>query len=404
MTTTERLKVAVVGASIAHSPDRRENFAIRAHLPALKALDDRYEVAAICTTRMDSAREAADRFGVRHAFDSVDRMLAELPELDVVCVSVKPAAHYDVAIKALRAGKHVYCEHPGGISTEQARDLWETARQNKVRSLTGHQAHFDATVLHMADLVRLGYVGTPLTFRASHFGANYITPRPYFHRWLFDITAGGRPAYRTGHSFERIMSVLGQDVTSVCADFTIKVPERPALDRPHTTLSSDQVDNMNFLLRTGADTVGTLQVSNTAWAGIGDWLEVYGTEGMLMLADEDAVRTMCGGPVPAADAAAPHDFRLFGMQADVDRIIAERRPPEELGGFEPIEVTPRPLPLDLVSRPAQRVAAAWIELAAAIREGRDCEPSLNATYKIHSIWDAAEESVRARRWVDVDYS
>jgi predicted dehydrogenase len=402
MTTTERLKVAVVGASIAHSPDRRENFAIRAHLPALKALDDRYEVAAICTTRMDSAREAADRFGVVHAFDSVDRMLAELPELDVVCVSVKPAAHYDVAIKALRAGKHVYCEHPGGISTEQARDLWETARQKKVRSVTGHQAHFDATVLQMADLIRHGYLGTPLAFRASHFGANYITPRPYFHRWLFDITAGGRPAYRTGHSFERIMSVLGQDVTAVCADFSIKVPERPALDRPQTTLTSNQVDNMNFLLRTDEDAVGTLQVSNTAWAGVGDWLEVYGSEGMLMLADEDAAARMSVGS--DLDTGWPHDFRLFGMQADVDRIIAERRPPEELGGFEPIEVTARPLPLSLEGRPTQRVAAAWIELAAAIREGRDCEPSLNATYKIHCIWDAAEESVRDRRWVDVDYS
>ena len=154
MTTMDRLKVAVVGASIAHSPDARENFAIRAHLPALKALDDRYEVAAVCTTRMESAEEAAKRFDVPNAFDSVDRMLEEMPELDIVCVSVKPASHYDVAIKALRAGKHVYLEHPGGISTEQAREMWETASQNNVRSLTGHQAHFDATVLHMADLVR----------------------------------------------------------------------------------------------------------------------------------------------------------------------------------------------------------------------------------------------------------
>jgi len=121
-----------------------------------------------------------------------------------------------------------------------------------------------------------------------------------------------------------------------------------------------------------------------------------------MLADEDAAARMSVGS--DLDTGWPHDFRLFGMQADVDRIIAERRPPEELGGFEPIEVTARPLPLSLEGRPTQRVAAAWIELAAAIREGRDCEPSLNATYKIHCIWDAAEESVRDRRWVDVDYS
>lgn len=45
-----------------------ENFAIRAHLPALLALGDLYEVAAVCTTRMESAQEAAGRFGVPRAF------------------------------------------------------------------------------------------------------------------------------------------------------------------------------------------------------------------------------------------------------------------------------------------------------------------------------------------------
>lgn len=403
-TQQPRLKVGVVGASIAHSPDARENFAIRAHLPALKALDELYEVVAVCTTRMHSARETARRFHVPHAFDSVERMLAEVPDLDVVCVSVRPSAHYDVAIAALRAGKHVYCEHPGGTSTGQARDMWETARQNKVRTLTGHQAHFDATALRMTELVRQGYLGRPLAFAARHFGANYIAPRPYFHRWLFDIAAGGRPAYRTGHSLERIMAVLGQDVTSVCADFTIQVPERPALDQPGQTLGSTQVDNMNFLLRTGGHTVGTLQVSNTAWSGTGDWLEVYGTEGMLVLADQEAVATMAGcGAVPQPPSEPPRDFRLYGTRADVERIIAEKLPPERLAPFEPIDVPVPRLPVAVSGRPARRVVPAWVELAAAVREERDCAPSLHATYKIHCIWDAAEESVRSRGWVDVDY-
>ena len=48
------LKVAVVGASISNSPDGRERFAIRAHLPALKALSDLYEVAAVCTSKMET--------------------------------------------------------------------------------------------------------------------------------------------------------------------------------------------------------------------------------------------------------------------------------------------------------------------------------------------------------------
>src|SRR5579862_6518813 len=107
--SARRLKVGVVGASVTNSKDGRERFAIRAHLPALKHLCDLYEVAATCTTRMESATAAAQRFGVPHAFDSVERMLKELPDLDVLCVCVQPAVHHQVTMAALRAGKHVYC-------------------------------------------------------------------------------------------------------------------------------------------------------------------------------------------------------------------------------------------------------------------------------------------------------
>ncbi len=393
------LKVGVVGASIAHSVDQRENFAIRAHLPALLALGDLYEVAAVCTTRMESAQEAATRFGVANAFDSVESMLEKIPNLDVVCVSVRPAAHHGVVMAALKAGKHVYCEHPGGITSTQARDMWQVAQAGGLRSLTGHQEHFDPATLHMADLVARGYVGEPLAFSATHFGANYIAPRPTFHRWLFDVRAGGRPAYRSGHSLERILAVLGQDITAVCADFTIQVPERQALDQPDEVLRSDQVDNMNYLLRAGSTAVGTLQVSNTAWFGTGDHLAVYGTEGMLLLADQAAVRALGGPGDPGAG-----EFQLFGGQADVAQIVAERRPPEKLGAFQPIPVPPAAPGGPGHGSSARSVRPAWTELAAAIREQRECAPSLQTTYKIHRIWDAAEESVVGRRWVDVEYA
>src|SRR5258706_13569637 len=117
--TARRLKVAVVGASMSNSPDGRERFTIRAHLPALKALADLYEPVAVCTTRMESANATARHFQIPHAFDSVERMLREIPDLDVVCVGVRPVVHHQVVMAALNAGKHVYCEQPLGVTTTQ---------------------------------------------------------------------------------------------------------------------------------------------------------------------------------------------------------------------------------------------------------------------------------------------
>src|SRR4029077_11173623 len=142
----KRLNVAVVGASISNSPDGRERFAIRAHLPALKKLTDLYELSAVCTTRMETATETARQFQVSHAFDSVERMLQELPEIDVVCVCVRPNAHHRVVMPALRAGKHVYCEHPLGVTTAQAQEACELALKQGVHTAVGHQMHYQPAV------------------------------------------------------------------------------------------------------------------------------------------------------------------------------------------------------------------------------------------------------------------
>ena len=252
------------------APTRGTNFAIRAHLPALKALDDRYEVAAVCTTRMESADEAAKRFDVPNAFDSVERMLEEMPELDIVCVSVKPASHYDVAMQALHAGKHVYREHPGVIAPSRRGRCAELAKseQRPVHDRTpgalrrGGAAHGRTRARRLRrHTARLPV--PPFRRELHHSAARTSTGG------CSTLRRDGRPAYRTGHSLEHIMAVLGQDVTSLCADFTIKVPQRPAIDRPEVMLDSDQVDNMNYLLALGHDTIGTLQVSNTAWSGTG---------------------------------------------------------------------------------------------------------------------------------------
>src|SRR3954468_14049161 len=153
------LKAAVVGASISNSPDGRERFAIRAHIPALKALSDLYEVVATCTTKMETASAAARHFNVPHAFDSVERMLRELPDLDVVCVCVQPHLHYPIVMAALNAGKHVYCEQPLGVSTAQAQEMYELAKRKNLRTVVGNQPHYEPAVLQMADMVKQGYIG-----------------------------------------------------------------------------------------------------------------------------------------------------------------------------------------------------------------------------------------------------
>ena len=398
--TARRLKVAVVGASISDSPDGRERFSIRAHLPALKALPQMYEVVAACTTRMESARATAQRFGLPHAFDNVERMLKELPEIDVVCVSVRPDTHHRVVMPALRAGKHVYCEHPLGTTTAQARELYDLAQAKGVHTAVGHQMHYEPAVLQMTELVREGYIGKPLAFNITYLASSYIAPRPSHRKWLFTAEAGGHPAYRTGHNLERLTSVLGADVTDVCADMAVLAPERPNLDGG-PPLKNTQVDNSNFLMRIDRTIMGTLQVCLTAWNGLGWGFQLYGTEGMLMLGvkDQGDKNTVKGDPNSG-------ELRLFGARTDVAKLTATPTAPELLQRqFREIPAADRHSFVSGIerSRATFAVAQMWHAFANAIHDGSHFAPGFREQLKMHYVWDATEKSMQERRWVEVDY-
>ena len=397
-----RLKVAVTGAGLKNSPDGREGWAARAHLPALKKLSDIYDLVAVCTTQMETAQNAARHFNVPHAFDNVEHMLEALPDIDVVCVSVRPVYHYKVVSAALRAGKHVYCEQPLGISTSEARAMYALAKEHGVRTVIGHQSHYEPATLHMAELVREGYIGKPLTFNHTYFVGNYIVPRPSHRQWLFDADMGGHPGYRSGHSLDRLHSVLGQDVTSICADMAVQVPERVAVDTGGV-IRSNQVDSMNYLLRVGETVMGTMQTSFAAWYGSGNHFEIYGTEGMLMLATGD---TPSWNKEGGEGDPSRGELKLYGAHANIRQYVADPTPPERLQNqYREIEIPKKHFYVEGMQRGrgAYLVAQTWHAFAQAIHGGYECAPSFRDKLKIHRVWDAAETSAGKRAWVDVDY-
>jgi predicted dehydrogenase len=398
--TARRIKVGVVGASINNSPDGRENFAIRAHIPALKAQPELFELAAVCTTRMESATAAAQRFEVPHAFDSVERMVSEMPELDVVCVSIQPHLHYQAVMTALRAGKHVYCEQPLGFSTAQAQEMHDLARRNKLRTVVGHQGHYEPAMLQMSGLLRQGYIGKPLAFNLTYFDSAHIAPRPSHRTWLFTAEKCGHPGFRSAHSLERVTSLLG-DVQEICADMAILVPERPNLDGG-PPIRTSQPNNLNYLLRVGDGVMGTMQVCITAWFGTGWSFQVYGTEGMLMLAVKDTgeKNTVKGDPKHG-------ELRLYGNRVDMKQLMANPTAPELLQRqFSEIQPDDRHYHVHGIDRGRGTfpVSQMWHAFAAAIHGQSECAPSFRDELKLHYVWDATEKSMRERCWVKVDYS
>src|SRR5499427_1730595 len=155
MATSGKIRVGIVGAN----PSR--GFASIAHIPALRALPE-LEIAALCTTRQDSAEAAARHFGVPLAFSDAEK-LAQHPDIDLVTVSVKVPDHYRPVMAAIEAGKHVYCEWPLGRNTDEAVRMLDAAERKGVRHAVGLQGQMSPAVNYTKDLIADGYVGQVLS-------------------------------------------------------------------------------------------------------------------------------------------------------------------------------------------------------------------------------------------------
>ena len=77
-----------------------------AHLPAWRAIPG-VEVTAICTSREETARAAADRLGLPRAFWNAQEMCAD-PDIDIVDLGTRPSVRLPMVLAALAHGKHVY--------------------------------------------------------------------------------------------------------------------------------------------------------------------------------------------------------------------------------------------------------------------------------------------------------
>src|SRR5271163_553061 len=154
MAASSKIRVGIVGLS----PNR--GFASIAHIPALQALPQ-FEIAAVCTTRQESAEATARHFGIKLAFSDPDQ-LARHPDIDLVTVTVKVPDHYRPIMAAIEAGKHVYCEWPLGRDTAEAARMLDAAERRGIRHAVGLQGQVSPAINYVKDLVAEGYVGRVL--------------------------------------------------------------------------------------------------------------------------------------------------------------------------------------------------------------------------------------------------
>lgn len=137
------------------------------HLPGLR-LDPRAELVAICDTDPDLLARRQEEWGVAQA-TTEPLALCESNEVDAVVIATPNDTHRPIAVAAARAGKHVMCEKPLGLSAAEVRQMYEAGRDAGVVHMTAFTYRFAPAMRYLRHLLKGGSLGAPRHFRSQRF-------------------------------------------------------------------------------------------------------------------------------------------------------------------------------------------------------------------------------------------
>ena len=144
------LKVALIGCG---------GVANAAHIPAWAAMP-RVQVVAVCDLIAERAAAAAERLGVAPSGIYTDyKQVLALPEVDAVDICTPNYMHSVIAVDALNAGKHVFCEKPDAVSVAEATRMKQAAEQSgKVLMVMRNNRYHNASA-YLKQYIKDGRMG-----------------------------------------------------------------------------------------------------------------------------------------------------------------------------------------------------------------------------------------------------
>ena len=186
------------------------------HLEAIKRLG--VQVTAICGSTK-SATALAEKWGVPEVFGDYNfEGLVKSPNVDVVHITSPNKLHVKQALAAIKAGKHVICEKPLGMTTKETASLVSAAKKAKTVFAVNYNCRFFPAVLQMRKMVQRGDLGRIIHVH-GHFFQDWLL-KPTDYNWRLNASDGGklRAVGDIGtHWMDAVSFILGAKVDMVFA-------------------------------------------------------------------------------------------------------------------------------------------------------------------------------------------
>jgi predicted dehydrogenase len=353
------------------------------------------ELTTVAGRNAEAVEAARQQFGFAGAVTDW-RELVERDDIDLIDVCTPGDTHAEIAIAALRAGKHVLCEKPLANTVAEAEEMAAVSREAAARgvfAMCGFTYRRTPALAYARQLIEQGRLGTIRQVRGQYL-QDWLHDENAPMTWRLDKSKSGSGALGDigAHLVDTTQWLTGQSITGVSALLETFVKTRPvagersglggtgSADAPRADVTVD--DAAVFSARFADGAIGAYEASRFALGRKNAFrVEVNGTEGSLAFDFESNNELQFfDGTEPAAEQG----FRRILVTEPDHPYVAAWWPPGHGLGYE------------------HSFTHQVVDLVTDIAEGRQPTPSFDDGLQVQRVLAAVETSAEnSSAWTSV---
>lgn len=187
----------------------------------------------VCGRHEPSVRHFADQWGWAHTETDWQRLVHN-PDIDVIDIASPQHLHYDIALAAARAGKHIFCEKPLAMNRRQAEEMLRVCEEHRVTHYLNHNYRRVPAIALAHRLIAAGKLGRIFHWRCA-YQQDWIVDPEFPLTWqLRKETAQAGPQWDLNSHAVDLAHYLVGPIRSVSGLTTQFVTERPLAEEAST--------------------------------------------------------------------------------------------------------------------------------------------------------------------------
>lgn len=315
------------------------------------------------------------------------------PDIQVVDICTPNNVHAEIAIAAANAGKHIICEKPLALTSEQAKEMYLAAEKNQIRTMVAFNYRKTPAIQLAKKYIDEGSIGDILDFRGTYLQDWSADPNsPLSWRFRKDICGSGALGDIGTHVVDIIRFLVG-DFKKVNARTATYIKERPvqtsladslgntraACDAPKGTVDVD--DQCLFMVECENGAFGSIEATRNAW-GRNNYItfEIHGTKGSI----------------------------YFNYERRDELQVCFASDKEDRRGFRTVYTGPShpygeglwPIPALGIGYTETKIIECY-DFFRALQDNTRALPDFRDGYAVELISEAILESAKTNSWVDV---